>query len=277
MKKTTLISSLLAIGLLLAGIPTHAADGDLIVNGKVGIGTTAPGYFLQINSGATPTGVQMRITANNAGSLSFLTYAADNAQIGFDQDYTGNGVYARSTSAARIIKANGYLQIQGDGNLTPNGAYDPITTRMSIDLTTGNVGIGTTNPGTYKLYVNGPSGGTGYWETSDIRLKKNVEPIGNALSLIGGLQGVRFDWDSEALTARAMAQVKQGDPVDAQIPTGIEGRQVGLIAQDVEKVLPELVKTDADGYKAMSYEKLTAVLLQAVKELKAEVEKLKGQ
>ena len=54
-------------------------------------------------------------------------------------------------------------------------------------------------------------------------------------------------------------------------------RQIGLIAQDVEKVLPELVHTDSDGYKSLSYDKLTAVLVEAVKELKAQNEKLQAR
>ncbi len=54
-----------------------------------------------------------------------------------------------------------------------------------------------------------------------------------------------------------------------------ETKQIGLVAQDVEAVIPELVSTDTRGYKAVSYNKLTAVLVEAVKELKAENEKLK--
>lgn len=56
-----------------------------------------------------------------------------------------------------------------------------------------------------------------------------------------------------------------------------DGRQIGLVAQDVEKALPELVSKDKDGYKAISYTKLTAVLVEAVKELKTENESLKTE
>ncbi len=88
----------------------------------------------------------------------------------------------------------------------------------------------------------------------------------NAISLIQGLQAVRFDWKADEFKAKHFSS----------------GRQIGLIAQDVEKTLPELVKTDKEGYKMISYDKLTAVLVEVLKEqqqqintLKAEIEKLK--
>jgi hypothetical protein len=56
-----------------------------------------------------------------------------------------------------------------------------------------------------------------------------------------------------------------------------EGKQVGLIAQEVEKVVPEVVNTDKEGYKSLSYDKLTAVLIEAVKEQQKEIETLKSE
>lgn len=132
----------------------------------------------------------------------------------------------------------------------------------------GNVGIGTIWRSNYKLYVNGPAGGTGSWQASDQRWKKNIAPIDRAISLVEGLQGVRFDWRADEFK-------------DINFD---EGKQIGLIAQDVEKVLPEIVKTDSDGYKAVAYEKLTAVLVEAIKEqqkqilsMRAEIEQLKAE
>ena len=89
---------------------------------------------------------------------------------------------------------------------------------------------------------------------SDRRWKKNIEPLGSCLEKVSDLQGVSYEWDMEA------------HPDSGFTP----GRQIGLVAQDVEKVVPELVSEDKDGYKSVSYAKLTAVLVEAVKELKAE-------
>ena len=93
--------------------------------------------------------------------------------------------------------------------------------------------------------------------SSDIRWKKNVQPLKSSLASVSALQGVSYEWKVDEYR---------------NLPFK-EGRQIGLVAQDVEKVLPELVVEDKDGYKAVSYAKLTAVLIEAVKELKTENEK----
>jgi hypothetical protein len=88
--------------------------------------------------------------------------------------------------------------------------------------------------------------------TSDIRLKDNIRTFESAMDVVSQLRGVRFAWKE----------------------TGVE--TVGLIAQEVEKVLPELIGTNADtGLKSVSYANMVAVLIEAVKELKAEIEELK--
>ncbi len=84
-------------------------------------------------------------------------------------------------------------------------------------------------------------------ESSDERLKTNVEEIKDALDIISEVKGVRFDWIDES---------KGTD------------RQIGLIAQEVEKVMPELVAENKDGFKSIAYGKLTSVLVECVKELK---------
>jgi len=76
---------------------------------------------------------------------------------------------------------------------------------------------------------------------------------------MSSLQGVSYEWKTEEYPDFGLT----------------EGKQIGLVAQDVEQVLPELVSEDKDGYKSVSYTKLTAVLVEAVKELKAENQKQK--
>jgi hypothetical protein len=84
----------------------------------------------------------------------------------------------------------------------------------------------------------------------------SIIPIDSSLSKVEKLQGVYYDWDRAKWP-------KKNFP---------EGKQVGLIAQDVEKVVPEVVNTDKEGYKSLSYDKLTAVLINAMKELEKKVE-----
>ena len=122
----------------------------------------------------------------------------------------------------------------------------------------GNVGIGTTAP-SYKLDVAGTIRGNNV-SPSDLRLKQNIQTLENSLAKISQLRGVSFNWQDPA---------KDPDP------------QIGVIAQEVEQVLPELVSTDEAGYKSVAYGKFVSVLLEAVKELQkekdAEIQALKAK
>jgi glycerophosphoryl diester phosphodiesterase len=90
---------------------------------------------------------------------------------------------------------------------------------------------------------------------SDERLKENVETIENALDKVSKLRGVYFDMKAKP---------------------GV--RKVGLIAQEVEEVLPEVVSTDSEGdkIKSVAYANVVGLLVEAIKELKDEVDQLKG-
>jgi hypothetical protein len=123
-----------------------------------------------------------------------------------------------------------------------------------------NVGIGTASPN-YKLHVVGRMKTDGTDETSDIRFKTNVQTIDNALEKATALRGVYFDWKAETETKRFSET----------------GRQVGLIAQETELQIPEVVNTDSDGYKAIEYSKLVALLVEAIKELDSQNKSLKTE
>lgn len=112
----------------------------------------------------------------------------------------------------------------------------------------GNVGIGTITP-SFKLQVGNSGDGTearaNTWSTfSDRRWKTNFEVIPDALSKLDSIHGYYYNWK---------------DKPDTSL-------QVGVIAQEIETILPEVVSTDAEGYKSVDYSKLSALLIQAVKE-----------
>jgi hypothetical protein len=117
----------------------------------------------------------------------------------------------------------------------------------------GNVGIGTSTP-SYKLHVNGSVAGVGaYVNLSDARFKKNITPLTNALETVLGLRGVSFEWRAE-----------EHPELDFE-----PGRQVGLVAQEVAKVLPEAVSQDSEGTCALAYSKVVPVLVEAINEQQA--------
>ncbi|MDO7877159.1 tail fiber domain-containing protein [Hymenobacter sp. ASUV-10] len=130
--------------------------------------------------------------------------------------------------------------------------------RLFVQATSGNVGIGTTTPA-YKLDVNGMIRGANV-SPSDRRLKQDIRPLGPTLAQLLQLHGARYRWN-------ALGVARGGEAGRAQI---------GLIAQEVEALYPELVSTDAEGYKAVNYAQLTPVLLEAIRELKADNDALRA-
>jgi hypothetical protein len=115
---------------------------------------------------------------------------------------------------------------------------------LSLVESTGDyVGIKDTSP-SYDLDVNGSIRATGdVISNSDIRLKENISEMDSIVDKIKQLEPVNFTW-------------KESNKQD-----------IGLIAQDVEKIIPELVYTDNKGYKSISYQKLSVILLKALKEI----------
>jgi len=208
---------------------------SVVPSGYVGIGTSAPGAFLNVvNSGV------------------------NNTVIG-QFDFTGGNVGGTTEPCAlvRVTTNSGFRPLL---SLKPNAG-----TGVLVDAA-GNVGIGTTAP-SYKLEVCGSIGTTsasvttGISCSSDIRLKKDITPIPNALSSIISLRGVNYFWRTKDFPNKGFSDTKQ----------------IGFVAQEIEKVYPELVTTQPDGYKAVDYSRLTPVLVEAIKEQQKMIEELKSE
>jgi hypothetical protein len=134
----------------------------------------------------------------------------------------------------------------------------------------GNVTLDTTRSDALIVYkngnveVNGNITYTGSCGPSDTRLKKDVQQLNGALDKVLKLRGVSFYWKSKA----EMAAARGKDVNNFSYGFGSE-KQIGVIAQEVEEVLPELVVTDNDGFKAVKYENIAPVLIEAMKEQQA--------
>jgi hypothetical protein len=117
----------------------------------------------------------------------------------------------------------------------------------------GRLGVSRTDPG-YTLDVNGTIRATAdVIAYSDERVKENIKTIDKSLEKVNQLRGVEFN------------------------KIGEDKKSIGVIAQEIEKVIPEVVYEDQDGMKSVAYGNITGVLIEAIKELKAEVEELKKQ
>jgi hypothetical protein len=93
--------------------------------------------------------------------------------------------------------------------------------------------------------------------SSDKRLKDNITPISNPIEKIQKIGGYEFDWNDKQDT--------------------YEGHDIGVIAQEIEEVLPELVTTRDNGYKAVKYEKIVALLIEAIKDQQKQIDDLKSK
>jgi len=101
--------------------------------------------------------------------------------------------------------------------------------------------------------------------TSDIRYKKNIEKIDNAVDKVKALRGVTFDWDNDAFAENESTKK----------PNFTE-RATGVIAQEVEKVLPEAVRTNEEtGFKNVAYGNMVGLLIEAIKEQQIQIDDLK--
>ena len=204
--------------------------------GRVGIGTTSPQQHLSIGTG-------MNIDQNNSnnGSLnSGLTFGSG----------SGEGIASNRS---------------GDMNRNSYGLdfYAGGINRMCI-RNDGRVGIGITVP-QHSLHVVGNilASGTvqavGIPTPSDIRYKKNILPITSALKTVMALSGYTYLLRKEEFPEWSFDSKPQ----------------YGLIAQEVETVLPELVYTGADGYKAIEYSRIIPFLIESIKEQQKQIDELK--
>lgn len=272
-----------------------AIDG---VNGgadtRVGIGTTTPD---------APLEVEREVDASTTGRLPHIALTSFGAQP-IIAGRTANGTRATPTATQLndellTIKADGYIgnQFTGDGRAkivvrstqdwstaatgaamdfytTPNNTAVPL--QRVVITHDGRVGIGRSSV-TQALDVNGDVriGLNGSLDgcledrgaaviagtcSSDLRLKTDVVAFPSMLDKVAQLRPVTFRWRAEEFPDRHF---------------GTE-RTFGLIAQEAEAVVPELVVTRPDGYKAVNYSRIPLVTLQAVRELAAENETLRA-
>jgi trimeric autotransporter adhesin len=259
--------------------------------------------FFGYNAGYENTGSHNTFVGSEAG---YLTEAgADNVYIGMGAGrecegsanvFIGSGAGKSETTASNklIIEnthswgddyetislvygdfASDWLRI--NGNLKVNGTAFHIENNPGSGSTPTNyVYQGSSTGSTEKeyaftihdaLWVTSTAWSDGWYSNSDKRLKKNIKNINNPISLINQINGVYYEWidDKANKNTEEVSKFKNSDV------------QIGFIAQEVEKFIPEIVFTDGEGYKSVDYSKMTAVLLEAIKEQQKQIEELKSE
>ncbi|HMJ46084.1 MAG TPA: tail fiber domain-containing protein, partial [Ferruginibacter sp.] len=198
-------------------------------NGNVGIGNSNPAFLLDVSG---------RLRIRSGGSLS------SSAGIWF------NNVANSSQPAFFGMMDDNTVGIFGNTGATWN---------FKMNTSNGNVAIGPNISNTQKLNVEGNICYTGSIAAcSDIRYKKNLLPIDNALQNVLRANGVYYDWNIDKFPERAFSK----------------NRQLGFSAQEIEKLFPEIVLTDTEGYKSVDYGRLTPVLVEAIKEQQQKINNL---
>lgn len=210
-------------------------DGKLVVGSSVAAST--------LTVGAADGSVAGELTLNPSSTLN------EGGQINFKRSPSGSTAdwiidqYGTSSSDARLRVFNSIAETNG----------------FSI-LENGNIGMGTLIP-TVRLQVNGDIIANSIAGSSDIRFKKNIRTVENALDKVKSLRGVYFNWNKDAFPDRNFGAQDE----------------LGFIAQEVEKVVPEIVTKEntKDEYRSVKYDKLVALLVEAIKEQQKQIDSLK--
>ena len=180
----------------------------------------------------------------------------DGAQLGSNKTITIAGT---SVTLGGVISAgtigNAIGAFSGSSQVTLSSTTGGGT---SANVQFGSLGIGTAASGvTGEIRATGDI--TAYY-SSDIRLKENIQPITNALSKVEAISGKTYDWKEGFETIHSHT-----------------GNDLGVIAQEVQSILPQIVTERETGYLAVDYIKLVPVLIEAIKELSAKVKELENK
>jgi hypothetical protein len=239
------------------------------IGGNVGIGTTNPTAKLNIVGGGVRihNGFPNNSTSRPALNTSTVgnyeirgvgggggATQADGGDDGFLRLSAGGG---NSAGAQSSIDLTGYSNVSDMlNNIVMRTAG---TERLRID-NEGNVGIGISIP-TVRLQVNGDIIANSIAGSSDIRYKTNIRTVENALDKVKSLRGVYFNWNQKAFPAKEFT----------------DKTEIGFIAQEVEKVLPEVITKDKtpEEYRSVKYDKVVALLVEAIKEQQKQIDSLK--
>jgi hypothetical protein len=267
-----------------------STGSDVFINGYAGLancyqfGTTAAAGFIRFLTGAGVEAVRIDASQNVGIGTSSPTNKLDvtgalgvvNVSSSTGTNYVkvqvnntgGSFQFAIENSAGSNYGATAYSRVLWNDGAYPTVFFVNSSEKMRLSAT-GGLSVGTTaDPGAGAIYATGNI--TAYY--SDKRLKTVSGKIENALDKVDQLSGVYYTNNNVA---------KENGYTSDEV-------QVGVLAQDVEAVLPQIVKAapfdlDGDGnsksgqnYKTVQYERLVPLLIEAIKELRAEVAALKG-
>ena len=263
-----------------ASVVIDNTNGHLYLKGQLNIdGATNFGGALNVGGATTLDG---NVTLGNANTDNIVFSGDVNSSIIPNTDFTFNLGQVSTNKRWNNVYGNigWFTDIKPYAGGALNGNFAALTGGcFTVDADGANFGTGCTvrventtnaasnNNGAFSVAGGATIGNTlrvtgdiVAFASSDARLKGDIKNIEEPLDKVKQLNGVNFKWNSNA------PEWTQDNPQD-----------VGVIAQEVQKVLPEAVTERPDGYKAVDYKKLVPLLLESIKELSARVEQLEQQ
>ena len=210
-------------------------------------------------------------TSNSVVNHGVLGTASGNSSTSYATTNYGASATSSGNGASTSVKNKNFgIYASASGNYATNYAVRAAASGTNST----NYGIyasGSTYAGYFDgaVYVNGSITYTGSCTSSDERLKKNIQQLDGALDKVLKLRGVSYYWKNQD-ELKAMPNTMEND--STMYYQFDDKKQIGVIAQEMENVLPELVSTDHNGYKTVDYTKLTPILIEAMKEQQAIIE-----
>jgi hypothetical protein len=187
--------------------------------------------------------------------------------------YDGTTVryYINDTLVRSIARAISGLLYLDSSFYTPNGSIQAVSFgslshspyNASGNFRYNSLGIGTDASGTAGE-IRATNEITAYY-TSDIKLKENIKQIENPIAMIDQIRGVYFDWTDEHITSRG-----------GEDGYFVRKHDIGVIAQEIEAILPEIVATRDNGFKAVKYEKIVPLLIEAIKAQQKQIDQIQA-
>jgi hypothetical protein len=218
----------------------------------------------------------------NTGSTTFLTLGTAgyilSAGTTSPEWVSVSGLTAANATTATNLAGGSKGQVPYQDDIGRTLFFGPGTTGQVL-VSTGGTGSpifqSTLTVSTISVGANWLGGATGEiradneitaYYSSDIRLKENIKLIEDPISLINQIRGVKFDWTDAYINSRG-----------GQDDYFVRKQDVGIIAQEIQAILPEIVATRTNGYLAVRYEKIVPLLIEAIKSLSAELDDLKNK
>ena len=230
------------IGTPSAAILTNAI-GLPVSSGISGLGTGVATFL------ATPSSANFASAVTDETGTGLVVFNNSPTLLTPNIGTPSFAVMTNATGTANDLTVNVANNINVTDDTSTNATRYPV-------FANGTSGVVAENVSSTKLTFNPSSGlltSTDYNSSSDKRLKKSIKQIDGALAKVNKLKGVSFEWKESGTQA------------------------LGLIAQDVEKVIPELVTTDDNGFKGIRYNNVIAVLVEAIKEQQDQIKDLQDQ